>query len=164
MILLCTGSKGTEVFWQTSAGAGDLGLLFSLVISAVPFRASAWQSLTWPWSRSGSEVSRTFFCCALLIGFEMSTYYHKCYPACFLMPTTALKHMQAAVLLCSSTFRKKRSSAIGWRGVIGSVSFSSSSLLLFLGAVWSSAGSTLPIHRKNWRWDKKAEQHTGIFL
>lgn len=67
MIPLST-CKGMEIFWQTSAGAGDLALLLSLVLSAAPFRASARQSLPWPKGRSGSEVFRTFFCCALLLG------------------------------------------------------------------------------------------------
>lgn len=36
-----------EMFGQTSAGAGDVALFLSLVLSAAPSGASPWQSLPW---------------------------------------------------------------------------------------------------------------------
>lgn len=83
-----TGSKGTGVFWQTSAG--DLALLHP---------QSSLKLHLWPLPGSPYPVPRAEMLVRYLgsfsavpnnPGFEMSMYLHKCCPAYFLVPTGAL--------------------------------------------------------------------------
>lgn len=163
MILLSSGSKGTEIFWQTSAGAEDLALPLSsvpLLLHLGPLPGSPY-----PGPRAEVAVRCLGPSSAVLspLGLRCpcsSTDVIQLASLCLELPCGGYKQPFDSVPAHSGREGAALLAGDGEWEVSPSAPPLSSPFLEQEGL----ASSTLPIPRKNWRREEEAEQHAGVFL